>query len=139
MRRTITLLLLSAALPVAAGDRSFSLGLDRIHWPPLDPRTAERLAEWDSPLGRTAQALAQEQARLGSGPQPRPSSQAVVRVKVRPGLPLSLVTAVQTGGVELAETSVAPIHWPWDDEKPSEPSLPLDEQLSLLLGQRLKP
>jgi len=139
MRGTIAVLLLSAALPAAGGERAFTLGLDRLHWPPADPRTAERLAEWNSPLGRTAQALADEMARLGSGPQPRPSGQAVVRVKVRPGMPLRLVTAIQTGGVEVAETSVAAIRWPWDDEAPREATPDLDEQLGLLLGQRLRP
>lgn len=132
-------LLLLAAGPAAAGERKLSLGLDRFPWPPPDPRTAERLAEWDSPLGRTALALAELQARLGSGPQPRPSAQAVVRVKIRPGMPLGLVTAIQTGGVELTETSVAAIRWPWDDDEPLERPPPLDEQLALLLGQRLQP
>jgi hypothetical protein len=54
-------------------------------------------------------------------------------------MPLHLVTAIQTGGVQVAETRVAAIRWPWDEEAPSEPPLSLDEQLSLLLGQRMKP
>jgi hypothetical protein len=134
----VALLLTVAAVPSAGSDGRFALGLKRFAWPPPDPRTAERLADWNSPLGRTAQAVADLQAR-GSAPQPRPAAQAAIRVKIRPRMRLQLVTAISEGGVELAETSVASIHWPWEGGNTLEPTPSLDEQLSLLLGQRLKP
>ena len=132
------MLLMLAVVPAATADSRFTLGLDRFAWQPRDPRTAQRLAEWNAPLGRTALALAELQARMIGGPQPRPSAQAVVRVKVQRGLPLQLVTAIQSGGIELAESSVAAIRWPWD-ERSLEPPLSVEEQIVLLLGRRLAP
>jgi hypothetical protein len=59
-----------------------------------------------------------------------------VRVKAQQGLPLGLVTTAVQAGLDLAGRSEIRIRWPWSDE-PEPP--PLEEQLALLLGERLTP
>ena len=140
MRRTFFILVVAAApLFAGAGDVEFSLNINNMALGTKpDLRTEARLAHWNSPMGRLMAAFQQQQAWVIRGTQPglERVSGAVVGVKLRRGLPLEVLASSMEGGLRISEERLAVVRWPWDDS-PGEPALPLDEQLSLLLGQRL--
>jgi hypothetical protein len=136
-------LLLSAPAPTAAepGERPFSLELEEIDLQPADPRTRARLARWNSdPMARVAMHMASEQARMLGGNQPGAErmNAMVVSVRFQRGLAAALVVASSASGVELYSRRMAVIDWPWTEDEADTPALPLDEQLTILLGDRLE-
>jgi hypothetical protein len=134
---------LIAAGPVTAGTdggRSFSLGLDQVSFRPADPRTEARLAQWNDPMGRVAAHMASEQARLIGGGLPgmgRPRS-LVFSLRLQKGLAAALMVSSSASGVEMYQRRLSVIRWPWVDNEKAPPAMPLDEQLSILLGDRLE-
>ncbi|MFV2073958.1 MAG: hypothetical protein ACC742_15075 [Thermoanaerobaculales bacterium] len=141
MRRTfIFLMVLAAPAYTGAGDPGFSLSVNNmVLGSKGDLRTEARLAQWNSPMGRLIAAFQQQQAWIIRGTQPglERVSGAVVGVRLRPGLPLEVLAASMDAGVRTSEESLAVVRWPWDDSR-EKPALPLEEQLSVLLGQRLE-
>ena len=134
---TLTLLLLIAAIPVVAGDSKFRLGLEMLDLSSLDPRTEARLARWNSPMGRTVNHVQQQQAQILGGGQPGgPPGAMAIRVKVQRGFDPRFVAAVSVAGIELHERTLEVIRWPWSDS--DTPALSLEEQLSLMLGDRMR-
>lgn len=138
MRRfTLALLLIVVALPTVAGDSEFKLGLESLNLSSLDPRTEARLASWNSPMGRTMNHVRQQQAELiGGGFPGGPPGALAVRVKFQRGSDPRFVAAMSAAGVELYERPLEVIRWPWQDS--DAPVLSLEEQLSLMLGDRMK-
>lgn len=139
MRRSLVFsLLFVAAIPlVASEDSEFKLGLDSLKLSDLDPRTEARLAQWNSPMGRTANHVRQQQAHIIGGGQPGgPPGAIAVRMKVQRGFDPRFVTATSVAGIELYERTLEVIRWPWSDS--DTPVLSLEEQLSLMLGDRMK-
>ena len=138
--RTLAMLVLAAAPALAgAADATFSLKLDEIPLSPRpDPQTEARLALWNDPMGRLLYQFNQQQSWMMRGNMPGSdrATGAAIRVKAQPGLPLGLVTTAVQAGLDLAGRSEIRIRWPWSDE-PEPP--PLEEQLALLLGERLTP
>jgi hypothetical protein len=136
----LSLVLASTAVVAGDGGEGFDLDLESIDFRPRDPRTEARLARWqDDPMARVAMHMASEQARILGGNQPgsgRPNAM-VFSVKFQRGLAAALTVASSVSGIDLYERRMAVINWPWaeDDEKPA---LPLDEQLTLMLGKRLE-
>jgi hypothetical protein len=144
MRITILLALaLVLATPVAAGDdeKQFALELEKIDLRPRDPRTQARLARWnDDPMARVAMHMASEQARMLGGHQPgagKPNAM-VVSVRLQKGLAAALAVASSSSGVEFYERRMAVIRWPWETDGEAKPAMPLDEQLTVMLGERLE-
>ncbi len=143
--RFVLILTLLVATPVAADgvdeQKQFNLELDKISLRPQDPRTQARLARWnDDPMARVAMHMASEQARMIGGHQPgagRPNAM-VVSVKFRKGLAAALMVASTSSGVEFYERQMAVIRWPWEKDDKDKPAMPLDEQLTVLLGERLE-
>jgi hypothetical protein len=143
MRRAFLLLVLIAAAAVPAvaenPENAFDLDLENMDFRPRDPRTEARLAVWNDPMNRLAQHMATEQARILGGNQPgagRPNAM-VISVKFQQGLAAALTVASSVSGIELYERRMAVISWPWADDD-GKPAMPLDEQLSFLLGRRLE-
>ena len=137
LRTLLIVPVFAAALPCAATDSDFTLGLDRIDTRTLDPRTEARLAQWNSPLGRTEDHMRQQQAEILSGGQPGSGSGALAfRAKLQKGYRPRLVVGSSVAGVELYERTVTIIRWPWSDS--DEPAVPLEEQLSLMLADRMR-
>jgi len=140
LERTFFLLvLLAAPLFAGAGDVEFSLNVNNMAMGPKpDLRTEARLAHWNSPMGRLMAAFQQQQAWAIRGTQPglERVSGAVVGVKLQQGQPLEILSSSMEAGLRISEERLAVVRWPWDDSR-KQPALPLDEQLSLLLGQRL--
>jgi hypothetical protein len=123
------------------GGRPFSLQLEEIDLRPTDPRTQARLARWNSdPMARVAMHMASEQARILGGNQPGAErmNAMVVSVRFQRGLAAALVVASSASGVELYSRRMAVIEWPWNEDEEETPALPLDEQLTILLGDRLE-
>ena len=143
IRTLLVLALLAAAPGVAAGggERQFQLDLDKISLKPQDPRTEARLARWnDDPMARVAMAMASEQARIVGGHQPgmdQPRAM-VFSVRLQKGLAAALMVSSSASGVEFYERRMAVITWPWQDEEETKPAMPLDEQLTVMLGERLE-
>jgi len=143
--RFALVLVLLAATPVAADEsdsqKQFQLDLDKISLRPQDPRTQARLARWnDDPMARVAMAMASEQARMLGGHQPgagRPNSM-VFSVRLQKGLAAALMVSSSVSGVEFYERRMAVIRWPWEEEDEAKPAMPLDEQLTVMLGERLE-
>jgi hypothetical protein len=119
-----------------AGRRARFAGLDQLDVSQLDARTQARLAQWNDPTGRAAAHLQQEQAHLLGGGQPGGSPGIAFRVKVQSGFRPRLIVATVDAGVEAYERSMGVIRWPW--RASDEEALPIEEQLSLLLGHRLE-
>ena len=138
MRRPgILALLMLAAGASFASDADFSLHLGELHWPPPDPRTEARRAVWNSPMGRLMYEMAQQRAGLGLAGLPGGGSALALRLKLQPGLAPALVAASLNSGAELYEQRMKVIVWPWD-ETPEDQSLPVEQQISLILGRRLE-
>ncbi len=137
LRHLLVVPLIAATLPCSAGDSEFSLGLDRIDPRTLDPRTEARLAQWNSPMGRTEDHVRQQQAEILSGSQPGGGSGALVfRAKLQKGYRPRLVVGSSVAGVDFYERTLTVIRWPWSQS--DEPTVPLEEQLSLMLADRMR-
>jgi len=134
--RALTFVLIAAAVTAGAGEPRFSLGLSELDLSQLDARTQARLARWNDPTGRAAAHLQQEQANLMGGGQPGGSQAIAFRAKLQSGFRPRLIVATGEAGVEAYERSLGVIRWPWRES--DEEALPIEEQLSLLLGHRLK-
>lgn len=134
--RVLSVLLLAAAAIAGAAEQRFALGLDQLDLSQLDARTQARLARWNDPTGRAARHLQQEQANLLGGGQPGGSQGIAFRVKLQSGFRPQLIVATADAGIEAYERSMGVIRWPWSES--DEEALPIEEQLSLLLGRRLQ-
>jgi hypothetical protein len=130
-------IVLTLAAASAAAQESFSLRLGAGPWPPRDPRTEARLAEWDSPMGRVAYQVAQQQASVGREGLVGGGQGLALRVKAQAGTRPQIIATSLLNGIPLADSTVLEIHWPWDEEITNAP-LPLEQQISLLLGRRLE-
>lgn len=128
-----------AAAAIAAPAEELGLDLESLELDlrPRDPRTEARLAAWEAPLGRLAHHMAGEQARVVSGSPVGAPTAAVLGLKLQRGLGLQVVAGATEAGIERYEQTVRVIRWPWSDDSVA-PVLPLDEQLALLLGNRLE-
>ena len=138
----ILALLIPAMVTAAEMDASqFDLDLENIDLRPRDPRTQARLARWnDDPMARVAMHMASEQARMLGGHQPgagKPNAM-VVSVKFQKGLAAALTVASSARGVEFYEPPMPVITWPWEKDEEPQPPRPPDEQLTVLLGDRLE-
>ena len=80
--------------------------------------------------------MQQQQGALMRGGQPGGSGGLAFRLKFQNGLSAAVMAATVEGGVELYERAVHVIRWPWRDEEAE--AMPMEEQLSLLLGNRLE-
>jgi hypothetical protein len=140
---TILVLVLLISGPVLAdeADKQFALALEEALQQPRDPRTQARLARWnDDPMARVAMHMASEQARIYGGNLPgmgQPRA-LVLSVQLRKNLASALTIASSASGVTFYERRMAVITWPWEEDKEPKPSLPLDEQLTVMLGDRLE-
>jgi hypothetical protein len=134
--RVLSVLLIAAAAIADAAEQRFALGLDQLDLSELDARTQARLAQWNDPMGRAARHLQQEQAWMMGGGQPGGSQAIAFRVKLQSGFQPRLIVATVEAGVEAYERSMGVIRWPWGES--DEEALPIEEQLSLLLGHRLE-
>ena len=145
LTRLILVLVLLVAAPAAADEaedqKQFQLELDKISLRPQDPRTQARLARWnDDPMARVAMAMASEHARMLGGHQPgmgRPRAM-VFSVRLQKGLAAALMVSSSASGVEFYERRMTVIRWPWEKDDDAKPAMPLDEQLTVLLGKRLE-
>ena len=143
IRFILILALLIPAMVTAAemGASQFDLDLENIDLRPRDPRTQARLARWnDDPMARVAMHMASEQARMLGGHQPgagKPNAM-VVSVKFQKGLAAALTVASSASGFEFYERPMAVITWPGEKDEEPKPAMPLDEQLTVLLGDRLE-
>jgi len=121
----------------ATANTGFSLRLEEeLARPRVDPRTEARLAQWNSPMGRLMYNMQQQQGALMRGGQPGGSGGLAFRLKFQRGLSPAMMAATVEGGVELYERAVLVIRWPW--RKDEGEAMPMEEQLSLLLGHRLE-
>jgi hypothetical protein len=125
------------ACAAAAADGEFPLRLEEeLARPRVDPRTEARLAQWDSPMGRLMYDMQQQQGTLMRGGQPGGSSGLAFRLKFQKGLSPAVMAATIDGGVELYERAVHVVRWPWKED--GGEAMPMEEQLTLLLGHRLE-
>ena len=143
MRSTALLVLaLALALPASAGEKQqFDLDLENISLRPRDQRTEARLARWnDDPMARVAMAMASEQAHIIGGHQPgmgQPRAM-VFSVRLQKDLAAALMVSSSASGVEFYERRMTVIRWPWEKDEKAKPAMPLDEQLTVMLGNRLE-
>ncbi len=145
LNRLILVLALLLVAPVAADEaevaKQFDLDLENVDLRPRDPRTEARLARWnDDSMARVAMAMASEQAHILGGHQPgmgQPRAM-VFSVRLQKGLAAALIVSSSASGVEFYERRMAVITWPWEDEEEIKPAMPLDEQLTVMLGERLE-
>lgn len=131
-------LAVSAAAATAGDGRGFTLGLDQVRWPPVDPRTEARQARWNSPMGRLMYEFAQQQSALYQPGTPGGAQGLGVRIRLQRGLPLHLTAAMMNAGTELDEQDVRVVKWPWEKDHDTGEVRPLDEQISVLLGRRIE-
>jgi hypothetical protein len=131
--------LLIAPNVAGAADVKFSLNIDQI---PLTPRPTPQkeaqLAGWNSPMGRLMHNFNQQQAWIMRGTMPGGErvNGLAVRVKVQNGLPIHLLASTMQASTSVSESRIAVVRWPWSADE-EDPVMSLDEQLSLLLGNRL--
>ena len=136
MRRLMITILIIGSAALSVGEDEFSLGLDKIDLSRRDPRTEARLAGWDSPMGRLMYQMNEQQSMLQRGGMPGGSGGLAFRVKLRSGVGMAIVAATVDAGVEFYERSIEVVEWPWHESDGS--IMPIEEQLSVLLGRRLE-
>jgi len=140
VRRILTvIMLIIAANFAAAADVNFSLNIDKISLTPRpDPRKEARLAEWNSPMGRLMHNFNSQQAWMMRGTMPGGDrvSGLAVKVKMQNGLPIHLLAATMQASIAVNESRIAVVRWPWSTDE-EDSVMALDEQLSVLLGNRL--
>jgi hypothetical protein len=137
LTRTLILLLALGATSLVDAQDEFTLGLETIDLTPRDPRTEARLAGWNSPMGRTEHHLREQQASILAGGMPGgPPAAIVFRAKMQKGFQPRWVVATSFAGVEMYERTIDVIRWPWEER--DGPTLSIEEQLTLMLGYRLK-
>ena len=136
MRRLIVTILVIGTAALSAGEDEFSLDLENIDLSRRDPRTEARLAGWNSPMGRMIFQMHEQQSMLQRGGMPGGSGGLAFRVKLRSGVGMAIVAATVDAGVEFYERSVEVVEWPW--HKSNGSVMPIEEQLSVLLGRRLE-
>jgi len=132
-------MLIIAANFAAAADVNFSLNIDKISLTPRpDPRKEARLAEWNSPMGRLMHNFNSQQAWMMRGTMPGGDrvSGLAVKVKMQNGLPIHLLAATMQASIAVNESRIAVVRWPWSTDE-EDSVMALDEQLSVLLGNRL--
>ena len=138
----LRILLTGAAALLAAADGwgadTFSLGLDQVQWPPADPRTLARRAQWNSPMGRLMYEFSQQQAALYQPGTPGGAQGMAVGVAFQSGRSPRVVASMMNAGVQLYEQQVLVIAWPWDEDGDTVGARPIDEQISVLLGRRIE-
>jgi hypothetical protein len=142
MTRILVATLLIAS-PVSAGDdeTEFPLDLADMQFRPRDQRTEARIARWNSdPMARVAMHMNSEQARILGGNRPgtsRPNAM-VFSMRLQKGLAAALMVSTTGAGVTFNERRFATIRWPWEKDDSAKPAMPLDEQLTIMLGDRLE-
>ena len=136
----VLVLLIAATASADDTDKQFDLELEEALRRPPDPRTQARLARWnDDPMARVAMHMASEQARIMGGNLPgmgQPRA-LVFSIQLRKNLATALTVASSAAGVTFYERRMAVITWPWEEGEESKPAMPLDEQLTVMLGDRL--
>jgi len=95
-------------------------------------------AAGNSPMGRLMHNFNQQQAWIMRGTMPGGErvNGLAVRVKAQNGLPIHLLAATMQASTSVSESRIAVVRWPWSADE-EDPVMALDEQLSLLLGNRL--
>jgi len=137
LTRILAITFVLSAVSIAGAQDEFTLGLDDIDLTPMDPKTEARLAGWNSPMGRTEQYMREQQASIIAGGQPGGAPMGMVfRAKVQKGYRPRWVVSSSMVGVELYERTIDVIRWPWSESE--GPSLSFEEQLTLMLGYRLR-
>ncbi len=135
--KTLLSLLLTLIAATAGAQEAFSLHLGATAWP-RDPRTQARLVQWESPMGRLMYEASVQQAGLGrEGLAGRAPMGLAMRLKSQSGVPPQVISAALENGVQLSETGILRIRWPWEEDL-QRPDLPLEQQISLQLGRRLE-
>ena len=61
----------------------------------------------------------------------------VFSVRLQKGLAAALMVSTSASGVSFYERRMAVITWPWEKDEERRPAMPLDEQLTVMLGDRL--
>jgi hypothetical protein len=90
-------------------------------------------------MGRLRYAVAELQGTAYVRGTPHTSTQGLIGVKAQKGTRARLITAALQSGIQVSESSVAVVRWPWQSKAQGQPPvLPLDQQLSILLGRRLQ-
>jgi len=127
---------LCATASVAAAGQEFSLGLENIDLEPQDRRTEARLATWNSPMGRLMHQFHQQQSSTLRGSQPGGAAGITFGLRLWSGTAPTLSVATTDTGVEIYERWAEVVRWPWQEGGPEV--LPMEVQISLLLGRRLE-
>jgi hypothetical protein len=136
--RLIAATMMALSVGATAAQDGFDLQLEReLMRPPVDPRTEARLAQWDSPMGRLAYQLQEQQSSLMRGSQPGGAIGLGFGLKLQRGVGTHVVVSPVDTGIERYESSIAVIQWPWQEPREHR-VLPIEQQLSLLLGRRLE-
>jgi hypothetical protein len=135
--RVITLGLMAAALTSVAGAQTdFDLELEKeLRRPPVDPRTENRLAQWNSPMGRLMYQMQEQHASLMRGNQPGGAMGLGFRLRWQGRVGWNLVASPVDSGIEMYERSLAVVRWPW--QEPADTVMTIEQQVSTLLGRRL--
>jgi hypothetical protein len=137
VRGTVAALILVALSGIAHAQTEFDLALEReLKRPPVDPRTENRLAQWNSPMGRLMYEMQRQRASLMRGNQPGGAMGLGFRLKWQGRVGFNLVASPVDSGVEMYERSLAVVRWPW--QEPADPVLTIEEQVAHLLGRRLQ-
>ena len=134
----ITLTLMAVlSTGVAGAQTDFDLELEKeLRRPPVEPRTENRLAQWNSPMGRLMYQMQQQHASLMRGNQPGGAMGLGFRLKWQGKVGWNLVASPMDNGIEMYERSLAVVRWPW--QEPADTVLTIEQQVSTLLGKRLQ-
>ena len=132
----IAVVLLGCAGQTWAGEPKVSLSITAGQSRSSTPAQQARMALWNDPMIRLMRGMDAEFGHLLVG-QPGGRTPPVFVVGVGGGLPPRILSAaIENSLTPISEPSAAVV-WPWSKENEPAPP-PMEEQLALLLGQRLE-
>lgn len=135
-RLFITVVLLGCASLTWAGDPKISLSITAGQERSSSPAQEAQRALWNDPMIRLMRAMDAEFGHLLVG-QPGGRTPPVFVVGVGGGLPPRILSAAIENSLTPISEPPAAVIWPWTKENEPAPP-PMEEQLALLLGQRLE-
>ncbi len=136
-RLFMAITLLGLAHPTWAGEASFSLNISAGSRRSLSPAQEARLALWNDPMIRLMRAMDAEVGHLLIGQPGGGRTPPLISVGVGGGLPPRILSASIEHNLARSIEPPTAIAWPWLKENEPTPP-PMEEQLALLLGERLE-
>ncbi len=137
LRLFMAITLVTFAQSTWAGEPRFSLSISAGTHQSLSPVQEAQLALWNDPMIRLMRAMNAEFGHLMIGQPGGGRTPPLVSIGMGGGLPPRVLSAAIEHNLAGSPEPPTAVAWPWLKENEPAPP-PMEEQLALLLGERLE-